>query len=83
MLLVYLWWSLGIVGGILFILWLTTRYIPNDKVGIVEKLWSNRGSLGDGEIVALAGEAGFQLMSYAVAFTLATGAGSMRSTNAA
>jgi uncharacterized membrane protein YqiK len=57
---VYLWWTLGIVAGILLILWLTTRYIPNDMVGVVEKLWSNRGSLGDGEIVALAGEAGFQ-----------------------
>jgi uncharacterized membrane protein YqiK len=43
-----------------FVLWSTTRRIPNDTVGIVEKLWSHRGSLADGAIVALRGEAGFQ-----------------------
>ena len=36
------------------------RYIPHDRVGIVEKLWSPRGSLAHGRIIALAGEAGFQ-----------------------
>jgi uncharacterized membrane protein YqiK len=36
------------------------RYIPHDRVGIVEKLWSHRGSLAHGRIIALAGEAGFQ-----------------------
>lgn len=36
------------------------RYIPHDRVGIVEKLWSHRGSLAHGRILALAGEAGFQ-----------------------
>src|SRR5436190_6434619 len=36
------------------------RYIPHDKVGIVEKLWSFKGSLSDGKIVAFNGEAGFQ-----------------------
>jgi uncharacterized membrane protein YqiK len=36
------------------------RYIPHDRVGIVEKLWSPRGSLAQGRIIALAGEAGFQ-----------------------
>ena len=55
----------GIAGAIgvlavLFLLWLVVRYIPNDKVGIVEKLWSAKGSLGEGDIVALSGEAGFQ-----------------------
>jgi len=55
----------GIVAGICFVaflifVWLTTRYIPNNKIGIVEKLWSRKGSLGEGEIVALKGEAGFQ-----------------------
>ncbi len=35
------------------------RYIPNDRVGIVEKLWSARGSVASG-FVALEGEAGFQ-----------------------
>jgi uncharacterized membrane protein YqiK len=36
------------------------RYIPHRRVGILEKLWSERGSLGQGKIIALAGEAGFQ-----------------------
>jgi uncharacterized membrane protein YqiK len=35
------------------------RYIPNSKVGIVEKLWSKAGSLKGG-LIALNGEAGFQ-----------------------
>src|ERR1051325_4624376 len=41
--------------------WLAgVRYIPHNQVGIVEKLWSPRGSLTGGRIVALEGEAGFQ-----------------------
>src|SRR5262249_22569909 len=36
------------------------RYLPHAKVGIVEKLWSPKGSLTEGRIVALNGEAGFQ-----------------------
>jgi uncharacterized membrane protein YqiK len=43
----------------LTVLWLTFRYIPNDRVGIVEKLWSPSGSVTHG-IIALNGEAGFQ-----------------------
>ncbi|CAL74770.1 conserved hypothetical protein [Bradyrhizobium sp. ORS 278] len=35
------------------------RYIPNNQVGIVEKLWSIRGSVADG-FIALHGEAGFE-----------------------
>ena len=46
--------------ALLILTWLTVRYIPNDKVGIVEKLWSSRGSLREGALVALKGEAGFQ-----------------------
>jgi uncharacterized membrane protein YqiK len=42
------------------IAWLTTRYIPNKQVGVVEKLWSLRGSVPEGHIVALNGEAGYQ-----------------------
>lgn len=34
--------------------------IPNDKVGIVEKTWSTKGSLTEGAVIALNGEAGFQ-----------------------
>jgi uncharacterized membrane protein YqiK len=35
------------------------RYIPNNRVGIVEKLWSRSGSLPSG-LIALHGEAGYQ-----------------------
>ena len=35
------------------------RYIPNSRVGIVEKLVSGRGSVKSG-FIALKGEAGFQ-----------------------
>src|SRR5437868_1968106 len=35
------------------------RVIPNDRVGLVEKRWSFRGSVKSG-FIALAGEAGFQ-----------------------
>ena len=35
------------------------RYIPNDRIDILEKLWSFRGSLRSG-FIALRGEAGFQ-----------------------
>lgn len=55
----------GIVGGavffgILFLFWLIARYVPNDKMAIVEKLWSGKGSLKEGDIIALNGEAGYQ-----------------------
>jgi uncharacterized membrane protein YqiK len=40
--------------------WLTLRYISNDYVGIVEKLWSREGSVPEGQIIALSGEAGYQ-----------------------
>lgn len=48
------------VFAVLFLLWLTVRYIPNDRIGIVEKLWSLRGSLTEGAVIALKGEAGYQ-----------------------
>ena len=35
------------------------RYIPNDRIGILEKKWSARGSIRSG-FMALGGEAGFQ-----------------------
>lgn len=35
------------------------RYIPNNKIGVVEKLWSAKGSL-KGNIIALNGEAGYE-----------------------
>jgi hypothetical protein len=58
-----LWWItlVAIVIAIkLFGLWLCFRYIPNNSVGIVEKLWSLKGSVPEGKIIALHGEAGFQ-----------------------
>ncbi len=36
------------------------RFIPNDRVGVIEKLWSNKGSVGQGRILAFNGEAGFE-----------------------
>jgi uncharacterized membrane protein YqiK len=36
------------------------RYIANNRVGIVEKLWSAKGSIPEGRIIALNGEAGYQ-----------------------
>src|SRR5580704_2616199 len=53
----------AIVGASLLMLigwWLTVRGIPNDKVGVVEKLWSLNGSVNEGRILALNGEAGYQ-----------------------
>jgi uncharacterized membrane protein YqiK len=35
------------------------RYIPNDRLGVLEKLWSVSGSVSEG-FIALNGEAGFQ-----------------------
>ena len=35
------------------------RYIPHNRVGIIEKLWSRHGSLTEGKIIALEGEAGY------------------------
>jgi uncharacterized membrane protein YqiK len=36
------------------------RYIPNNRVGIKEMLWSAKGSVTGGRIIALGGEAGYQ-----------------------
>ncbi len=52
--------ALIVVILLLLIVWLTVRYIPNQKVGVVEKLWSGRGSVQEGRIIALDGEAGYQ-----------------------
>ncbi|HTN53781.1 MAG TPA: SPFH domain-containing protein [Anaeromyxobacter sp.] len=53
-------WIAGlVVFAVLFWLSNTVRYLPNTRVGVVERLWSFRGSLEQG-LIALAGEAGFQ-----------------------
>jgi len=57
---VALWTAAGL-AAVWLICWLAgVRYIPHNKVGVVEKLWSPKGSLSKGRIVALEGEAGFQ-----------------------
>jgi uncharacterized membrane protein YqiK len=57
----------AVVAGAIVILvlagvvaWLTARRIPNEQVGVVEKLWSPHGSVPAGSIIALSGEAGYQ-----------------------
>jgi uncharacterized membrane protein YqiK len=57
--------ALGMTLAAVLLLWLlaslsgAVRYIPNDRIGVVEKLWSGRGSVKLG-LLALDGEAGFQ-----------------------
>ena len=57
------WYVIAAVGFIfaLIVLWISgaVRYIPNDRLGVLEKLWSARGSIKNG-LIALDGEAGFQ-----------------------
>lgn len=49
-----------IIIGIIILLWLTgLKIIPNNKIAIVEKWWSSKGSLNE-QIIALNGEAGYQ-----------------------
>ncbi len=49
-----------ILAAAAVVAWLTLRYIPNQRVGVVEKLWSGLGSVPEGRIIALGGEAGYQ-----------------------
>src|SRR6266480_5598557 len=59
-------WVLWLGGlGILVLLVCLPRllgivYIPHTQVGIIEKIWSGKGSLKEGQIIARNGEAGFQ-----------------------
>jgi uncharacterized membrane protein YqiK len=50
----------AVIVGIL-VIWRSNalRYIPNNRIGVVEKLWSLHGSVKQG-FIALDGEAGFQ-----------------------
>ena len=50
-------WILA-AGAVLF--WLCFRWIPNDRIGVVEKWWSLAGSVTEGRIIAPAAEAGYQ-----------------------
>ena len=51
----------GVALGLLVVLVLLSgvRYIPNDRVGVIEKRWSMKGSVKSG-FIALSGEAGYQ-----------------------
>jgi uncharacterized membrane protein YqiK len=53
-------YAIAVVVLALLVVWLSVRYIPNERVGVVEKLWSSSGSVPDGRIIALNGEAGYQ-----------------------
>jgi uncharacterized membrane protein YqiK len=58
------WVYAGIILLALFILTLTVfgvRYIPNDRIGLIEKYWAVRGSVRSGRIIAVNGEAGYQV----------------------
>src|SRR5712691_4081033 len=58
------WFALPVLAILALVLLcelLGMRYIPNNRVGIVEKLWSPKGSVTEGRIMALNGEAGFQV----------------------
>jgi len=50
---------LVIIGIILLLKIIGFRVIPNNKIAIIEKWWSNKGSLNE-QIIALHGEAGYQ-----------------------
>src|SRR5665647_468034 len=48
-----------LVGIVIILKVVGFRVIPNNKIAIVEKWWSHKGSLNE-QIIALNGEAGFQ-----------------------
>lgn len=49
-----------VIMGIILLLWLIGfRIVPNNKIAVIEKWWSRKGSL-DMQIIALNGEAGYQ-----------------------
>jgi hypothetical protein len=49
-----LFWLVGLLAGIIVFCELAgLRYIANSKVGVVEKLWSIKGSVPQGRIIAL------------------------------
>src|SRR6201996_4681619 len=53
------WIAVVVVLYILLRMANIVRYIPNNQVGIVEKLWAAKGSIKSG-FIALHGEDGFQ-----------------------
>jgi uncharacterized membrane protein YqiK len=59
-----LWVVAGMVAAVCAIpataFCLGVRHISNNRVGIVEKLWSSQGSVKEGRLLAMRGEAGYQ-----------------------
>jgi len=59
----YIWAAVGsaVLFSVLILIYVSgiVRYIPNDRLGVLEKLWSQTGSVSGG-FIALSGEAGFQ-----------------------
>lgn len=55
------WGAAGLIGfaAVVYFLYSSIVYVPNSKVGIMEKLWSGKGSVKSG-IIALGGEAGYE-----------------------
>ena len=55
---------LGVLGTLVLLICLPRLlgivYIPHTQVGIIEKIWSGKGSLREGQIIARNGEAGYQ-----------------------
>jgi uncharacterized membrane protein YqiK len=51
---------IGVVGFFVLVWLCGVRYIPHNRVGVIEKFWSFAGSLKHGGIIALNGEAGYQ-----------------------
>ena len=54
------WLPAWILLAAALLFWLCFRWIPNDRIGVVEKWWSVSGSVPEGRIVAPAAEAGYQ-----------------------
>jgi len=50
----------GVIGFFVLVWLIGVRYIPHNRVGVIEKYWSLAGSMKHGGIIALSGEAGFQ-----------------------
>jgi uncharacterized membrane protein YqiK len=50
----------GVPAAVLFAATCAVRHIPNNRVGIIEKLWSPSGSLIEGQLIATDGKAGYQ-----------------------
>src|SRR3954467_15876918 len=57
-------WGFGGLRSVVLLLFIPTLlgivYIPHTQAGIIEKIWSSKGSRSTGQIIARNGEAGYQ-----------------------